>query len=93
VIDARGESRTLVLQPHDQIGLQQHKVNNHERQRRQVKCPLSWHSQAPEHVEGEEQKTSPSGLLTPVLAFAKPLSMSRGRARDMEKKRIELETQ
>jgi hypothetical protein len=48
--------------------------------------------QAPEHVVGEEQ-TSASGLLTPVLAFAKPPTMSRRRVHDMKEKRVELETQ
>jgi hypothetical protein len=38
------------------------------------------------HVEGEEYKTLPTGLSTPVLAFAKPPSMSRGRAHDVEGK-------
>jgi hypothetical protein len=46
-----------------------------------------------DHVEREEQKTSPSSLSTPVLAFSKPPSMSRGRVHDIEEKTIELKTQ
>jgi hypothetical protein len=34
------ESKTQVLQPYDQVGLQQHKVGSHEGRRLQVERPL-----------------------------------------------------
>jgi hypothetical protein len=39
---------------------------------------LKWHGQAPEHVEGEEQR-SPSGLATLILAFPSPQACRGGR--------------